>query len=695
MSRSLEVEYQIESRDPFKQYVQQLAIGVAIFVAYLITARIGLSIHPVNTFATLIWPPTGIALAVLLIYGYRFSPAIALAAFTVNFWMGAGPVVAFFIAIGNTLGPVLGAYFLKNYIGFKPLVSRVRDNVGIVGVAFVGSIVSATIGITSLWLGGSILQGTLAATWVTWWIGDTLGILIFAPLMLKWLHRPVLQRTKFQVIEMWAAIAAVACVSFFVFWSPQTHAYYLFIPLTWAALRTGPRGTTLAVFVSAAIAVSGTLAGFGPFPEEGLIPLQLFVGTMSALFLIFAAVVEERRQTMQRFEGQIGELEQAFERISLEDEAKKEFLAVLAHELRNPLATVLSSVELLKLEGASAANAGAHIQTINDRVHAMASLLEDLLDISRISKKKLKLQKEIVAVAPLIERAVRMVQGLIRSLGHHLTVTKQDSEIFVEVDPIRFEQIVVNLLNNAAKYTDAGGKIMLTVRREGGFAVISVRDSGIGIPHTMLTRIFEPFFQIDRGKPTTEGLGIGLALTHQLVEMHGGTIEAISRGEGYGSEFVVRIPLAVRTEPSAVKMPGKPALKPTKNSLRILVVDDNRAAADGIGRLLELRGHHLSVAYSGAEAIEKATEERPQVIILDIGLPDMDGYEVARALQQKRFSGTLIALTGYGQESDKEKALEAGFHHHLTKPVGLKEIEAVLNKIPGIVHQTPRARIAV
>ncbi len=677
-------EYPALAREYAARHGNTIALSVVVFLAYFITARVGLSIHPVNTFVTLIWPPTGIALAALVLFGHRLSPSIALAAFIVNLSIGAAPLVALAIALGNTVGPLLGAYVLTEHIGFRPPILRLRDNVGIVGIALGASIITATVGTLSLWVGGSVAIGTFATTWTTWWIGDTLGILLCAPLIFKWIYWPRWQRTRLQYVELWAAILTVAGSSVLIFWIPQTQfAYYLFIPLTWVALRTGPRGTTLAIFVAAVIAIAGTLLGGGPFAGQKLIFLQVFVGTVSALYLIFAAVVEERRQALVTLESQINDLENALERISSEDEAKKEFLAVLAHELRNPLAAVLSSVELLKMQGGSDPDTPAQIQAIGEHVHVMAGLLDDLLDISRISKKKFKLEKEIVAIGPVVDRSVRTAQRLIRNLGHTLSVTKQEEDLFVEADPVRLEQIIVNLLNNAAKYTEPNGSIELIARREGSMTVIRVRDSGIGIPRTMLTRIFDPFFQIDRGKPTTEGLGIGLALTSQLVKMHGGTIEAQSQGEGRGSEFIVRLPSFSAPKKTQTHASGKsPALRSVKHPLRILVVDDNRAAADGLGKLLSLRGHTTKVAYTGSEAIESAEEFKPHVIVLDIGLPDMNGYNVARILRQKDFGGTLVALTGYGQESDKELAFEAGFQFHLTKPVGLKDIEAVLSKLP-------------
>ena len=683
MRNALRLEHPLFSRETLTSAGNALALYVGIYLVYITAAGICLKLHATNTFAAMIWAPIGIALVVFTMYGYRFAPPIALAAYTVNVLLGAGPLTAIFISIGNTAAPLLGAYVLKTYVDFRPPRLRLRDNTGLILVAAFVSFITATVGVGSLWLGGSLTWAMTAATWTTWWLGDVLGILIFAPLLFKWLFWPLRERTRLEYWELWAVMAVVAGVAFLVFWRPGSEfSYSLFIPLTWAALRTGPRGMTLAIFIGTIIAVSGTVAGYGPFVDHGIVNLQIFIGTIAMLYLTFSAIVEERSYTLRKSEVHIHELELALQRISSEDEAKKEFLAVLAHELRNPLAAVLSSVELLKLEGVATTEAPLHFRAISEHVHAMAGLLDDLLDISRISKKKFKLHKEVVPLAAIVDRSARSAQRLVQSLGHTLTVTKEDGETFVEADPIRLEQVIVNLLNNAAKYTDPHGRIELIARREGTMAVVRVRDSGIGIPNNMLTRIFEPFFQLDHGKATNEGLGIGLALTRQLVEMHGGTIEAHSPGEGLGSEFIVRLPsvAAARVRPEARAQKNKNG-KQTKNSLRILVVDDNRDAADALGKLLTLRGQDVQVAYSGLEAIERSIELKPHVVILDIGLPDLDGYEVARRLRKKEFGGAIIALTGYGQESDKERARDAGFQFHLTKPVGLKDVEAVLRKI--------------
>ena len=671
----------------FFQYLKRYGPEIGLFVSYFLIGRVGFSLNPVDTFATLFWLPAGIALAALFLYGYRLWPVVMLAAFAVNLSIGAGFMVSLGIALGETLQALGVAYFLKKYTDFNPTLARLHDSLWLIAVAFIGTLISPTVGAASVWLGGATGAGGAGALWSSWWIGGALGMLMVAPLVLKWLSTPFFKRTPLQYIELCAVVAAVFCTSIFVFWMSDTHfIYYLFIPLTWGALRTGPRGITLALFAAALTAVSSTFASYGPYADQGLY-IQIFVGIMSALFLILTSIVEERKKAQIFLGRHVGELEDALSRVSSEDKAKKDFLSILAHELRNPLAAILSSAELLRLQEVHAPDTAALLQTIDDRVRSMTVMLDDLLDISRISHNKLVLRKEPLSMDSVIDRSVRTAQSLIRSHGHMLSVRKPEHDLYLEADPIRLEQIIVNLLNNAAKYTNPNGSIELSTKKEDATVVISVCDNGIGIQKNMLERIFEPFFQVERGRLPTQGLGIGLPLTRQLVELHGGTIKATSQGEDKGSQFTVRLPLPAHIQPPQASVPHKRirggAVQHVKGIHTILVVDDNEVAADALGRLLDLRGHKVSIAYNGTEAVQKARELHPDIIILDIGLPDVDGYEVARVLKEdKKFSSGLIALTGYAQPEDKERAYKAGFHVHCTKPAGLKELEAAFRKLP-------------
>ncbi len=678
---------------------------VGLFFLYAAAGRIGLSIYELNPFATFVWAPSGIALAGLLIYGYGVWPAIAIGAFVLNLSIGVPLVAAILISCGNTVGPLTAAFLIKEFAHYKPRQFSLRDSFSIVLGALLLPLITASIGTATLWLTGAPFSITYTDLWQMWLLGDAVGVIIFTPLILKWWNHGVYERTTPEKLEIALVAVIIVITSYYVFWSPQLfYAYYLFIPLTWAALRTGPRGTTLSMLIILIVGTWGTSLGQGTFGgAQGLFQMEVFVAITAGIFLIIAAIVEERRNILQEVENHVGQLEIALAQIRSEDEAKKNFLAVLAHELRNPLATIISSIELIHLEYPSVPSSlRRSLETIAERSSAMVYLLDDLLDISRVSHHKLKLNKELVRVDSFIDRLLPTIQHTMHQFGHTFSVTTPNQELFVEADPLRFEQILTNLLSNAAKYTHPHGSVELMVRKESNQCVIAVRDSGVGIPRNMLSRIFEPFFQARSELSANQGLGVGLALTRELVELHGGTIEVKSAGSGRGSEFTVRLPLAKnkRILPSVTAPTRRPATREPKSperrqtlrhSLKILVVDDNESATRALTRLLELRGHTARPAYDGTEALGAADKFAPDVIFLDIGLPDTDGYEVARILQEHDRPYYLIALTGYGQAEDKARAQDAGFDAHLTKPASLAAIEAILEDVPAALNAKRKA----
>lgn len=357
--------------------------------------------------------------------------------------------------------------------------------------------------------------------------------------------------------------------------------------------------------------------------------------------------------------------------------SKEEFMALLSHELRSPLAPILNSLSILRrmrTDNPIIEQAG---EIINRQVVQMVRLVDDLLDIGRITKGKLRLTKEKVELRVVANRAAETSRPLMDACKHDFSVSIPTGPIWVEADPARLEQIVVNLLNNAAKYTDAGGLIRMNVCQEGAEGVIRVRDNGVGIAPEMLPRIFDLFTQADGVLARSHGgLGIGLALVRTLVEMQEGRVQARSGGLGKGSEFTVRLPVV-----SATPGPGaKTVLEPGENggrALRILVVEDSVDAADSLSLLLRLYGHDVQVARTGPTALEMASAFRPDVVLLDIGLPGMDGYQVARRLRERpEFKGVLLcALTGYTpSEADRERQQETGFDHYYVKPLDLASL---------------------
>jgi PAS domain S-box-containing protein len=351
------------------------------------------------------------------------------------------------------------------------------------------------------------------------------------------------------------------------------------------------------------------------------------------------------------------------------DRRKDQFLAMLAHELRNPLAPIRNAVELMRqVETLDAAFQPAR-EMVERQVKHLARLVDDLLDISRLASGSIRLRKEPVDLGAVVQRAVDGVRPLIDSRSHTLSVRLPAEPVRLEADPTRLEQVISNLLNNAAKYTMPGGHLGVTAERVGEEAVVRVCDTGIGVPPDVLDRVFEPFMQSDGSLARTDGgLGVGLTLVRSLVEMHGGKVEAASPGLGQGSEFVVRLPApagftaALRDQPFAATSP---------RSLRVLVVEDNIDAAESLATLLRLWSHDVQVVHDGCKALEAAREQHPEVVLLDIGLPGLDGYQVARCLRDDLHldHALLVAMTGYGQPEDRRRSREAGIQYHFVKPV--------------------------
>ena len=365
------------------------------------------------------------------------------------------------------------------------------------------------------------------------------------------------------------------------------------------------------------------------------------------------------------------------------DQRKTEFLATLAHELRNPLAPITSGLGIVRMQS-DPARAGQTLDMLERQVGHMASLIDDLLDISRISGGKLELKKRLVTVEEIVSVGIETSQPHIQQGRHALVVLMPDENLMLDADPTRIAQVVANLLNNAAKYTPAGGRIELSVRRQGQGVLVSVTDNGIGLAPEDLEAIFELFSQADLSANRAHGgLGIGLSLVRQLVEMHGGVVSASSPGLRQGSTFTFMLPLAIATElPAPVHRSPAGLLPARKKDLRILVVDDHVDAAQSLATLLSLKGHVTEVAHSGLSALDRAAEFRPDVAFLDIGMPGMDGYETAQAV--RKIPGLkavlLISLTGWGTKADRARSAKAGFDHHLTKPAALDAIDALLAK---------------
>ena len=678
-------------------YEQKIASFLLVFLSVLGLLKYNQYLfYHFNTSPAVILMPTGVALAAMYLGGYRMWVPITAAWFLATLTSPVEPPPAVIAAatIAYPLQSVVGTYVLRR-LQFLGTMERVRCALILIGVALVLPVIGPTGTSLAQWLSGS-LSATLWLTWSRAWAGGVLSIMLFTPLITTW-ARDRSQKTILKILEGVVALTLLAAVTVVIFWTtlPQAGAfvllYLLFTLLFWIGLRMHPRIVSTALFLVTLLGASGSIIAH---PSHNPLNLQLlsdelFIILIAPIFFILSALVSERRLSTEVAEVRARDLEAANRKLSLEDRAKNDFLATLAHELRNPLAPVVTSLELIKMTAGDLNRKDLEetVKVAEAHTATLTHLLDDLLDISRITQKKYKLHKESILLQSAVAQAQRTVEALYASKSHTLRVSMPGNDLWIEADPLRLEQILVNLLNNAAKYTPPGGTIDLSILHDAERGLrISVKDTGVGIEPHMLGKIFEPFIQTQDG---SAGLGIGLSLTKRLVELHGGKVWAESAGPGQGSEFVVVLPAVQSvqlplTAPAGRRRKGFTLAKQKPlQKHHILIVDDNKPAADGLKKLLEHAGHSVHVAYDGLSGIDAMRTAESHVVLLDIGLPGMDGYEVAKALRLEHGYNplVLVALTGYGQDEDKAKATNAGFNHHLTKPVGIADIEAILAKI--------------
>ena len=524
---------------------------LALATTYVIVARLGLLIDAIAGFATLVWPPTGIALAALVCFGYRLWPAIFIGAFVVNLWTGAPALVALGIAVGNTLEAVVGAYALRRIRGFRPSLDRLQDVLGVIVLAAVlSTTISAPIGVASLSLAHMVSPSQSWVAWRAWWLGDLIGDLVVAPLLLVWItsgRRPVPAN---QIIEGAALLTALVCANTLIFGgfgvrgtTALEQAYLVFPLLVWAALRFEQRGATLAAFVTAVIAVWGTVVGHGPFVRtaisESLFALQTFIGVGTATFLVLGASIAERRRAEER-------LRRAHEAAAEANRVKSDFLGVMSHELRTPLNAISGYVDLLStgLAGPMTDKQEEFLTRIQTNQRHLLSLIEDVLGFAKVEAGRLTIEIGPVPVCEAIAALEPMVGPDLRRKRLTFTSEPADPSLVARADPEKLRQILLNLVTNAVKFTADGGRITVAADRADGAVRIRISDTGIGIPPEQLPQIFDPFFQVDRG--TTRrypGIGLGLAIARDLARAMGGDVKLEST-QGEGSTALLLLPSA-------------------------------------------------------------------------------------------------------------------------------------------------------
>lgn len=534
--------------------------GVVMLAAcYVLAGRLGLLLGPVAGFASLVWAPTGIALAALVLWGVRFWPGVAIGALLVNLWAGAALPVAAGIAIGNTVEALAGALALRLIPGFRPSLDRIQDAIGLVVLAAgTATIFSATIGVASLLIGGVITRDMVGVTWGAWWMGDAIGALVIGPLLLTWgAPRHALPRPSTgELIALWAAVFGV---SLFIFaGEPRGEAFaflqpYLLAPLLiWAALRFDTRVASSAVFAIGAMAVWGTANGLGPFHDgaltERLRSLQAFMSLLAPTLLVLAAVAGDRR----RAEAALREARDAAEEASL---AKSRFLAVMSHELRTPLTGILGYAELMQagIGGQLSAKHSHYVGRLVWSASYLISLIEGILTFSRADAGRDQPRLEDIDLTELARDAITVVEPLATTRGLRIRLDAPDTPLRIRTDPGKLRQIVLSLLGNAVKFSEQGTiELRLSVESDG--IAVRVRDEGFGIPSDDLDRIFEPFTQLENGGRTpVAGTGLGLSVCRTFARLLGGSIDVVS-SLGRGSTFTLRLPLpahhAAGTTPS-------------------------------------------------------------------------------------------------------------------------------------------------
>jgi signal transduction histidine kinase len=652
--------------------------NAALLIVYFAAGKFGLSffglLHPS---ASAVWLPTGIALAALLIGGLRLAPAVFGGAFLVNVTTAGSVLSSLGVALGNTLEGVVAVLLLERFAGGRLAFSSATGILKFMALAaFASTTVSATIGVASLAASGLAPLSQAGAIWFTWWLGDAAGAVLVTPLALLWWMNPPRRSSPRTAAEEAALLLAVGAVGAAVFFLPTLAQYPLaflcLAPLVWGALRCEPRVIATAIAVLGVVATAATATARGPFamlaPNESLLVLQAFLILLSMTALPMAALTAERRAALDRERAARAEALAA-------SHAKDEFLAILSHELRNPLAAITTAAAVLDAGNATAETSAPLVATIRRQTQHLARLIDDLLDIGRLTAGKLTLRKEPLDLAGAVRRCVDALASA-RGLAAG-RIELEVAPVWIEADPVRVAQIVENLVGNALKHTPPGKRIRVAVRDVAGVAELAVEDQGLGIAPELLPNVFEAFTQGRQGLDRSAGgLGLGLTLVRRIVELHGGTVEAQSDGVDRGSRFVLRFPRGAA--PTGVGAAERARAAAGDLRRRLLVVEDNVDARQTLRMLLQALGHEVHEAGDGEAAIAAAAELRPDVAIVDIGLPRLDGYEVARRLRAAHAAIRLVALTGYGQDDDVRRARAAGFDQHLLKPASIDQLRAAI-----------------
>jgi signal transduction histidine kinase len=656
------------------------AIVVLTFI-YFIAGKLGLRLAFFHASASPVWPPAGIALAALLVLGYRVWPAIFIGALLVNATTAGNILTSLGIATGNTLEAVCGAWLVNRFAGGARVFDRAQDVFKFAVASILSALVSPTFGVTTLALGGFAEWTNYAPIWTTWWLGDSAGDLVVAPLVLLWSIGSWHRWNRRNAIEVGVLLLLLIGLGEIVFggwFSISARNYPIsFIcgpVMIWTAFRFTQRETATGIFILSAIAIWGTLRGFGPFimdtENQSLLTLQTWTAVLAITAMALSAAMAERRRAEAAIEQQKTAVEAA-------NRTKDNFLAILSHELRTPLTPVMTALDSLDTDPAQSGEAKASLAMIRRNVELESQLIADLLDLTRIAKNKLDLKFDSVDAHEAIYSVVEICRPEANAKLLRVYTDLRAGAHHVSADGAKFQQIIWNLLKNAIKFTSDHGEITISSYNSAPQSLtITVRDTGIGIDPHIMERIFDPF---EQGELSLQrrfgGLGLGLAISKSLTEAHSGTLVARSEGHNRGTTFLVTMKTV-----SPQQQPATPAAAPVcSRSLRILLVDDHSDTCTALERLLVRRGHLVAAAHTVRSAMEAAVRNEFDLLISDVALPDGTGRDLMRQVRAIcRTPG--IAISGFGNNGDIEKSLQAGFADHLVKPVKLETLEAAMER---------------
>jgi len=664
-----------------------LPLIVVFAIIYLIAGKIGLHLASLHASASPVWPPAGIALAAMLLLGYRAWPAIFIGAFVVNLTTAGTVATSLAIATGNTLEAVAGAWLVNRFAGGRNVFDRPQGVFKFALAVAISAVLSPAFGVTSLALEGFADWTKYGAIWFTWWLGDVTGDLIFTPLVLLWGIRWKITWKEEEAIEVGVLLLSLTLLSAVVFggWLQISTKNYpiAFIcgPIViWTAFRFTQRETATGIFILSVIAVWGTVHGFGPFAgqseNQSLLTVQSWTAVLAITAMALSAGMAERRRIEEKLQQQKSIVQAA-------NRTKDHFLAMLSHELRTPLTPVISALDSLEAEASQTQDTKASLAMIRRNIELETQLIDDLLDFTRIARDKMQLRFAPMDAHQAVSNVVEICRAEARSKKLNVHLNLRAKTHLVTADTAKFQQIIWNLLKNAIKFTPEGGDITISSDNPSEtLFTVSVRDTGIGIEPEVMQRIFDPFEQGNRSfEHRFGGLGLGLAISKSLAQAHDGRLTAQSGGANCGSTFTLSMQTLPQDEAAGVAAEAVTSHS-ARQALKILLVDDHQDTCAALEKLLARRGHLVAVSHDVRSAMETAARNKFDLLISDIALPDGTGMDL---MMQLRAIANVpgIAISGFGNDVDIGRSLQAGFSEHLIKPIKLDNLEAAIERALG------------